>query len=330
MNEVIVIGDVFWDNFLMIDEKRAHLHCQKKDESCEICFKYGQKIPIEQAYQAPGGNAANISVGLARLGIKCSIISSISTNKIDQRILQELKDIGVGTNLIIKSNKLENNFSTILVYKGERTILTHHQPTSYSVKNIPESHWVYLTSMGSGSEETYSDILKGIKQTQAGLIFQPGTYQLQLSIHTLKPIIQKSKIFIANLEEYQELLDCPNKNVYILFKKMSEYCSGILVLTDHLNGAYAWQNNIHYFIPAWSGRKLIEPTGAGDAFSAAFIAALIDFNDIQKALKWGIINSGRVVESIGAQTGLLSREEIKHLEKKSGIPSPIITPSNNY
>jgi len=67
-----------------------------------------------------------------------------------------------------------------------------------------------------------------------------------------------------------------------------------------------------YFRPALK-RKGINTTGAGDAFGSSFVAGLIKYNDIEQALKLGILNSNSVIMKIGAQEGLLYSKDIKNI-----------------
>ncbi len=65
------------------------------------------------------------------------------------------------------------------------------------------------------------------------------------------------------------------------------------------------------FSPA-SADERVDATGAGDAFGSAFVGGYILNNgDLEKSLKFGIINSGGVVGEYGAQNGILGRREIK-------------------
>jgi ribokinase len=52
-------------------------------------------------------------------------------------------------------------------------------------------------------------------------------------------------------------------------------------------------------------------TGAGDAFASTTVAALALGEPLEVALRWAPINSMSVVQKLGAQAGLLRREEIE-------------------
>jgi ribokinase len=62
--------------------------------------------------------------------------------------------------------------------------------------------------------------------------------------------------------------------------------------------------------------KLVEATGAGDAFATGFIAALFHGYPAAEAMRWGSANSASVVTKIGPQDGLLRVMEMKKMLKK--------------
>ena len=61
----------------------------------------------------------------------------------------------------------------------------------------------------------------------------------------------------------------------------------------------------------------LERTGAGDAFSSAFTAAIALGQSVEEALRWGPANSMSVVQQVGARAGLLKREELEKLLKEA-------------
>jgi len=55
--------------------------------------------------------------------------------------------------------------------------------------------------------------------------------------------------------------------------------------------------------------------GAGDAFSSGFFAAYLEYNDVKKAICWGVMNSVSVISAMGGTNGLLKKKELIALEK---------------
>ena len=87
------------------------------------------------------------------------------------------------------------------------------------------------------------------------------------------------------------------------------------VITDGPKGAYADDGNEVWFITMYPDSKApVDRTGAGDAFASTFTSAIALGKSIPEALSWGPINSMSVVQYIGAQEGLMPREQLeKHL-----------------
>ncbi|HEY9658052.1 MAG TPA: carbohydrate kinase family protein, partial [Allocoleopsis sp.] len=85
-----------------------------------------------------------------------------------------------------------------------------------------------------------------------------------------------------------------------------------IIITDGKNGSYGIDENGETHWLAIDGGKAIERTGAGDAYTSGFIGATLAGLSFEKAMEWGAHNSTSVVSKIGAQEGLLSREQLDH------------------
>ena len=60
--DVISVGDATLDVF--VDLIEASVHCNLRQEECQLCLSYADKIPVEKVQRVIGGNAANNAVGL--------------------------------------------------------------------------------------------------------------------------------------------------------------------------------------------------------------------------------------------------------------------------
>lgn len=86
----------------------------------------------------------------------------------------------------------------------------------------------------------------------------------------------------------------------------------IVCITDGPNGAYFSDETGNYFMPPYPDpAPPRERTGAGDAFASTFVSYLALGYTPLEALHRAPINSAFVVQEIGAQKGLLSREKLE-------------------
>ena len=73
--DFVAVGDTVVDDFILL--KDAHVNCKIDNEDCEICMRFGDKVPFESSTKLYGvGNAANAAVAAARLGLNAGFVSN--------------------------------------------------------------------------------------------------------------------------------------------------------------------------------------------------------------------------------------------------------------
>jgi sugar/nucleoside kinase (ribokinase family) len=86
----------------------------------------------------------------------------------------------------------------------------------------------------------------------------------------------------------------------------------IVLITDGPKGAYMLDGEHFYFMPIYPDPKPpYERTGCGDSFAATFVSALEMGKSPLEALVWAPVNPMSVVQYVGAQEGLLTREQME-------------------
>ena len=200
MFDLITIGDANLDTIVVLDE--ASLSCDLKQEHCQLCLNYADKVPIKQSEQSVGGNAANVSSGIAKLGLKVAIISELGNDVSGQTIQKKLKNDKVDTRFIKIIKKGETNYGVVLTYKGERTILSYHAKRHYSLPKLLPTKWVYYTSLGQSFENLQTKLMVYLKKNKTTkLAVNLGSFQLRDGLETAKQILPLTEILFANKEE---------------------------------------------------------------------------------------------------------------------------------
>ncbi len=314
--DFIAIGDVTTDAFIRL--KDASVHCNLDRERCEICLRFGDKVPYEDVWVVPAvGNSANAAVSAARLGLKSALVSSIGSDLDGKECLAVLAAENVGTEFISVNEGKKTNYHYVLWYEDDRTILIKHQSYNYAMPDIDDPAWLYLTSLGESGEkfhDTIIDWLTGHRGTK--LAFQPGTFQMKLGVQRLKGIYERTDVFFCNKEEAERILGLGPSDIKLLLRGIRELGPKMVVITDGPKGAYVYDEENMYVMPIYPDPKPpFERTGAGDAFSSTFVAALALGLNVSEALRWGPVNSMSVVQDVGARAGLLTREKLENLLK---------------
>ncbi len=172
--------------------------------------------------------------------------------------------------------------------------------------------YLYFSSIGEHGVPYHHEIAEYVKNHDTKLVFQPGTFQIKLGYEALKDLYAVTEIFFCNKEEAQEILETTNQHVPTLLRQFKELGPTLPVITDGPNGAYVVdENDQAWHMPMYPDpADPVDRTGAGDAFASTFTAAIILGQTPAEALSWGPVNSMSVVQHIGAQAGLLTKEQL--------------------
>ncbi|MDO8505776.1 MAG: carbohydrate kinase family protein [bacterium] len=316
MLDLISIGDATLDTFLQLDD--ASVLCDIDRRSCKLCLNYADKIPVKRLEQQIAGNACNVAAGAARLGLKTAFYSIVGNDETGQRIINGMKNEGVLLTYIETDKRRASNYSVVLNYKGERTILVYHQPRRYILPKLESARWLYYTSVGQNHNTLNEDILTYLRVShpKAHLAFNPGTHQFRQVLAALLPIFKASEILFLNKEEAEGLVGRA-ENMKQLLDKIKKTGPRTAVITDGDKGAFVHDGakSGYWYMPIFP-LKVVEKTGAGDSFATGFVGALAYGGSLQDALLWGTANSASVVTKIGPQPGLLDQNGIKKIIQK--------------
>lgn len=322
MYDLVSIGDATMDVFIGIDD--ANVMCDLNTENCKLCFNYADKIAAKSVDFIIGGNAINAAVGARRLGHTSAFLSSIGKDDTGKQIQDVMVKEGVSTDYITVVEDQPSNYSVVLNFQGERTILVHHVPREY-VWNVTEPpQWFYITSMGHGYEAIYDKVVDMAKTQHVNIAFNPGTHQLKSGLDVLKPMLAVTNILFLNKEESAQLLGIENHPTLIeLLHGLHELGPKIVVITDGKEGSYCYDGENAYQMGIYDG-PIVERTGAGDSFGTAFTVAIMEGKTVPEAMQWGNANSTSVVSKVGPEAGLLTQEGVQEYIAKNQNVQPIV------
>lgn len=312
--DILAVGDIVTEPFIRLTD--AHVNCSPTTHTCEIAMRWGDKIPYESAtLMLAAGNSANAAVSASRLGLTSALRAYVGDDRYGPECIASLEANGVDTSYMVTEPGKKTNYHYVLWYESERTILVKHEEYEYDVPVLSESpKWLYLSSLADHSLPYHHAIVEMLSlHPETKLAFQPGTFQMNMGIESLKPLYERSALFFCNVEEAARILECPEeRDIKVLLSKLRSLGPDTVVITDGTKGAYAYDGERMLRVPMYPDQKApYERTGAGDAFASTVVSALALGKPLDEALLWGPINSMSVVQQIGAQKGLLTRPELE-------------------
>ncbi|TSC66054.1 MAG: putative Ribokinase, partial [Candidatus Berkelbacteria bacterium Gr01-1014_85] len=308
MHDLITVGDAGVDVFLALADNEAEVNCRLDRQDCRISLPYAEKIPIEKLTKTIAMNACNVAVGAARLGLKTALIASTGTDPDGQLVRAGLKLAKVDSRYL--GHQDQTNFSAVINYQGERTILVHHAPHRYHWPKPRPTRGLYLTSMKDGWESIIPELTDYLERHKPIFGYNPGTYQLRQGIKVSRALLKLTTVLFVNRQEAERYLELPiNTPVDKLLHELLALGPKQVVITDGPTGAYYSDAQESLFIATYQV-PVVERTGCGDAFATGFMAARLAGQSTTETLRWASFEAAAVLQEIGPQAGYLTKAEL--------------------
>ena len=323
MLDVIAIGSATRDNFLEVDFKT--IPWPKTPTKKAYALPLGEKLDVKRVLSTIGGNASNASVTFARQGFKPAAAAKISCDFGGEDLKRRLKKEGVNVDLIVCTPNLPTAYSTLLLQGGERTILGYHGASdSFVLRDIHfskmQSKWWYMSLAGE-SDKMLAPLLRFAKNKEIAVGFNPSGHHLRHRKGEVLSSLKDISFLSVNDEEAAQITGIPWRKESQVFKKLDAIVPGILVVTEGRGGATISDGRFIYKAGIFREKKLVDRSGAGDAFGSGFVSGLlrrgITLKNISKvkpedvcyAARLATANSTSVVEQIGATEGTLHKND---------------------
>ncbi len=311
--DLVSIGDPTIDTFLKIHD--AHVALKVSPQRSELHIDYAEKIPVDELHRMPAGNCVNAAIAAGRAGLHTAVYGVTGDDAEGRSIRSDLDSEGVDTSLMAVDRKRSTNSSTALVFRGERTLFVWHQPRNYHLPTLPETEWVYATSVGPPGPHVvrlHNALCRQLSDRPFRLAFSPGTHQLRMGARALAPLLRRSELLLLNREEAAELTGLGGADPKDLLRALRRLGPRTSVMTDGIRGSYAYDGE-RFFTTGILDMPVIDRTGAGDAYGATLMSALHLGRGLETAMAWATVQAAYVVTVFGATPGLVRRRRLQSM-----------------
>ncbi|HLC64636.1 MAG TPA: carbohydrate kinase family protein [Candidatus Nanoarchaeia archaeon] len=315
MYDVIAVGsaniDVFAHTAGFIEKRMQGM----------VAYPVGEKILIEEIRFSTGGGGTNAAVALARLGHKVGFVGILGMDDRGETIRKELKHECVedlsqdcaedctGYSIVLDSVEHDR---TIFVFKGANDHLSYNKIPLKRLK----TKWFYFATLLGHSYSVLEKLAEFAKRKNIKILFNTSSYLVKKGPKFLKRILDSTYILVLNLGEAQILVG--KGGIDDLMKKLRKLGPKIVIITDGKNGVYASDGKFIFFAKPHHVR-VVETTGAGDAFASGFLSGYMRKADIGYGIQVGMLNAESVIQHHGAKNKLLNKREMESALRKSPI-----------
>jgi ribokinase len=264
-----------------------------------------------------GGSAANAMVGLARLGCRAGFIGKVASDREGEMLIQDFRKEGVDTSGVTQTAHGRSGTVTGFVdQKGDRALYIDSgvndtiRMKEIDLKYISQTKFLHLTSfVGETSFRTQKKLLDVLPET-VRVSFDPGIPCVRKGLKKLLPIIEKTHVAMPNAIELARLTgrDDYRKGAEFLLKKGAR----IVAVKLGGKGCYVTDGVESHAVEPFKV-KVVDTTGAGDAFCAGFLYGLLNGRSLCECGRIGNFVASRCIMKMGARAGLPRKDDLKLL-----------------
>jgi len=289
--DVIGIGALNVDKLFLVEQ------IAKEDEESSI-------IDFSEAC---GGSAANTIVGLARLGLETGYIGKVARDHEGKLLRDDFDKEKVNTRGIVVTESGRSGVVMCFVdKKGERAMyIDPGVNNSLKLEEIDPAYansttFVHFSSfVGQEAFHVQKKLITSLS-SEIKVSLDPGDLYADKGLNALKPMIKRCHVFFPNEHELKILTgEEYERGAEILLNE------GVRIVAVKLGpkGCYVTDGKEKHLIPRYPV-KVVDTTGAGDAFCAGFLYGLIKGKGLEQCGRIGNFVASKCIEKIGARTGL--------------------------
>ncbi|MBC7233176.1 MAG: sugar kinase [Chloroflexi bacterium] len=268
---------------------------------------YGTDCTV-QASISPGGSAANFAVWAARLGAEVGLIAKVGDDLFGRALLHDLEREKVMSGVAV--GKETTGFTLMILHQiGKRTMLAARGANATLSTNeldwalLDRAHWLHLTAYSFFEEKPREASLAAIqyvKERGKPISLDPSStgYLQHIGPAAFFALTQGVDVLFPNLEEGSALTgeSEPERILHALLQHFP-----MVVLKMGADGAIAGNRDEIAYQPGFAV-PVVDTTGAGDAFAAAFVVTWLAQHDLAVALREGNHIAAGVVQAVGARS----------------------------
>lgn len=280
--------------------------------------KRGALKLIDSITLTTGGNVSNVGIDLAKLGFRVGAVTRVGNDSIGRFVLQHYKTFGLDTEGVIIDAAAQTSATMVSVDDdGERTFLhtrgcMGHFRAADLLSRIPYLRKANILAIGylgllPETEKDFPHLFSTLKAKTSLKIFLDTAAAPRISPKKLKQFMPYVDYFVPSYEEAVLLTGkkTPEAIVESLLHAGAPYVVGVKLAA---RGCYLSDGTRSEYVEGKAVKRVVDATGAGDAFVAGFIAATVRGFDPFRAARVANSVAASCVCAVGASTAIKAFE----------------------
>ncbi|MBN1342248.1 MAG: carbohydrate kinase family protein [Phycisphaerae bacterium] len=277
-----------------------------------------------------GGNAMNCGIALAKMGVGCDVVIKVGRDALGDFVLSEAKRHGLGTKGIIIDDKgTTTPFTFVCVHSDGQRSFYHICGTNGTLRNdeidmdyVKQHRYCFVTGtmvMPTFDGAQTAEVLRQAKD--AGLVTLLDTVYTDAASQDqwrsiIVPCLPHLTYFIPSQPEAAAItgLDkAPDMARWL----QDNGCANAVIKMDAAGAYCRVADGTETEVPAYQVDNVVDTTGAGDCWSAGFLAGLAAGESVPEAAALGNATAAQGIQAPGASTGIVPLEQIREFQRSA-------------
>lgn len=288
---VLVVGDVMTDIVAVTEGELI----KGSDRRASIRIK-------------PGGGGANQAAWLSKLGINVALAARVGGAD-KEAFCAHFRQMNIIPELSTDAALPSGVLLDIVTPDGERSFLTDRSANlalsagDLSARLLDGTQMLLLSGyafIGESSRGAALSLLKAAKQRGVIIGIDPGSFAFleEMGVDNFLHWTKGVQYFFPNEDEARVLTGSADTQEQM--KALGQFYDHVIIKRGAEGAVYGNKNGATLSLPS-PQVKVIDTTGAGDAFAAGFVAAIMKGAAMETCLRQAIETGALAVQMIGAQ-----------------------------
>jgi ribokinase len=287
--------------------------------------KEGESMMVKDLQFFPGGKGANQAVAVARMGAKASFLSCVGQDIIGDFLIRNLESSGIDTAWVKRTPQRSTGCAFIMLFPSGNNCITVD----------PAANLELTPADVERAQEVIERADAVVSVLEIPLVVVEAAFRVARKAGTLtvldagpprycpSEILRLADIVSPNETELAQLTGAEVSGRVSAREAANELLArgvGTVVLKLGSDGSMLVTPQGAEHFPAYK-INAVDPTAAGDAFTAAFTVEYAAGTKIEDAIRFANAAGALAATKLGAQSSLPTRQEVEAFVARQGKPS---------
>jgi len=267
-----------------------------------------------------GSSSAIFASNLSSLGVKVAFLGKIGKDQNGDFVIDSLKDKGVDTSMIIRSQEYNTGATIVLNFLEDRANVTypgamdHLMLNDIKSKHLDSTRHLHFSSyfMQPGIKPDICVLFEKAKSIGLSTSMDPQWDPFEKWDLDYKSILPMVDVFLPNEVELNNITGMAN--IEDAFQAIQDYCN-IVVVKSGNNGSTLFDKGKTFHADPFLNTSVVDAIGAGDSFNAGFISKFIESRPFAECQRYGNLMGAVSTTKAGGTTAFSDLESVMEIAR---------------